>query len=138
RVSEADLTAFLTSIGLPVNSGPKVIAIANQKGGVGKTVTAVTLTAILADRGKRVLLVDCDPQASATAAIGFDQEQTYNHLYTLMRARIQKKLTPSLVQKTIQKLPGGERLLPSNIDLAKIEMDLVQATRREYVLQDVL
>lgn len=138
RVTEADLTAFLASIGVSTFSGPKIVAIANQKGGVGKTLTAVTLAALLADRGKRVLLVDCDPQASATAAIGFDQEQPYTHLYTLMHARIQKKLTSSLIQKTIRKLPGGEYLLPSHIDLARIEMDLVQATRREYVLQDAL
>ena len=138
RVAEADLSAYLASVGASVASGPKVIAIANQKGGVGKTVTAVTLTAVLADLGKRVLLVDCDPQASATAAIGFDQEQTYTHLYTLMKARIQKKLTPSLVQKAIRRLPGGEYLLPSHIDLARVEMDLAQATRREYVAQDVL
>lgn len=138
RIAEADLSAFLVSVGGADFSGPKIVAIANQKGGVGKTLTAVTLAAVLADRGKRVLLVDCDPQASATAAIGFDQEQPYTHLYTLMHARIQKKLTPALVHKTIQKLPGGEYLLPSHIDLARIEMDLVQATRREYVLQDVL
>jgi chromosome partitioning protein len=140
RVTEADVALFLKSIGAPISPdpGPKVIAIANQKGGVGKTLTAVTLTAILADYGQRVLLVDCDPQASATAAIGFDQEQPYSHLYTLMQARIQKRLTAPLAQKTIQQLPGGEFLLPSHIDLARIEMDLVQATRREYVLQDVL
>lgn len=138
RVAEADLSAYLASLGAHAALGPKVIAIANQKGGVGKTLTAVTLTAVLSDMGKRVLLVDCDPQASATAAIGFDQEQTYTHLYTLMHARIQKKLTPSLVHRTVQRLAGGECLLPSHIDLARIEMDLVQATRREYVLQDVL
>lgn len=138
RVTEADLSLYLASVGASVSSVPKIIAIANQKGGVGKTVTAVTLSAVLADLGKRVLLVDCDPQASATAAIGFNQEQSYTHLYTLMRARIQKKLSQVLVQKAVQKLPGGEFLLPSHIDLAKIEMDLMQATRREYVLQDVL
>jgi chromosome partitioning protein len=138
RVAEADLAAYLASLGAPVPSGPKVVAIANQKGGVGKTVTAVTLAAIFADMGKRVLLVDSDPQASATAAIGFNQEQPYTNIYNLMRARIVKKLTPQMVHKAIQRLPGGEDLLPSHIDLAKIEMDLVQATRREYVMQDVL
>lgn len=131
---------YLASVGVPtpMEVGPRIVAIANQKGGVGKTLTAVTLTGVLADQGKRVLLVDCDPQASATAAIGFDQEQPYVHLYTLMHARIQKKLTPALIQKAVQPLSGGEFLLPSHIDLAKIEMDLVQATRREYVIQDVL
>lgn len=138
RVTEADLGAFLESLGASIAPGPKIVAIANQKGGVGKTLTAVTLSAVLADMGKRVLLVDSDPQASATAALGFDQEQPYTHLYTLMRARIEKKLSVALIQKGIQKLQGGECLLPSHIDLAKIEMDLVQATRREYVLRDVL
>src|SRR6476469_4353763 len=114
RVAESDLSAYLASIGAPPAQGPKIVAIANQKGGVGKTLTAVTLTAVLADRGSRVLLVDCDPQASATAAIGFDQEQAYTHLYTLMNARITKKLTPALVQKAIQHLSGGEYLLPSH------------------------
>ncbi len=138
RIAEGDLTAYMASLGAPAAFGPKVIAVANQKGGVGKTLTAVTLAAVFADMGKRVLLVDCDPQASATAALGFNQEQPYTNIYNLMRARIQKKLTPQMVHKAIQRLPGGEDLLPSHIDLAKIEMDLVQATRREYVVQDVL
>src|SRR5262249_40106424 len=123
RVAESDLSAYFESVGVPAVSGTRVVAIANQKGGVGKTLTAVTLTAVLADMGRRVLLVDCDPQASATAAIGFDQERVYTHLYTLMKARIQKRLTPSLVQRAIERLPGGEYLLPSHIDLAKVEMD---------------
>src|SRR4051812_29953907 len=75
---------------------PQIIAIANQKGGVGKPTTAVALWALLNDRGYPTLLVDADPQASATLASGFDMRQDYFSLYPLMQGQMRGHLSPDL------------------------------------------
>lgn len=116
----------------------KIIAIANQKGGVAKTTTAVALVAAWVDQGRRALLVDCDPQASASAALGFDLERDYLSLYTLMsKARTRQ---PVAVAVVLAALPGGEALIPGHIDLALIDAELSanKILHREEILKDVL
>src|SRR5690242_11481313 len=112
----------------------QTIAIVNQKGGVAKTTTAVALAAALADTGRRVLLVDSDPQTSATLALGFDVSQPYANLYTAMHAALENR-TPALAVLAVQ----GFDLVPSHIDLASMEMELtVTLARREALLRRVL
>lgn len=114
----------------------RVIAVANQKGGVGKTTTAVALTAALADRGQRVALVDVDPQASAGAALGFDVTGTYTSLYDCMAGARSRYAIP--LHAACVSLAGGEHLYPSDIRLAELEAQLTQAVKREYILRDLL
>jgi chromosome partitioning protein len=116
-----------------------IIAFANQKGGVTKTTGAVATWAALNAQGVRCLLVDADAQASATAATGHDFSQEgeqYANLHTLMARRI-NGVRAVLPHTAIYTTAWGE-LLPSHIDLAAMELDLIRAVRREYIIRDVL
>lgn len=115
----------------------KIIAVCNQKGGVGKTVTTVNLGVGLARQGKRVLLVDVDPQGSLTASLGYHQpDRIEKTLSTVLGEIVQQK--PFNPADYILHQDEGVDLLPANIDLAMVEMNLVGVMGRETVLWELL
>ncbi len=118
----------------------RVVAIANQKGGVAKTTSTHALGVAMAERGKRVLLVDLDPQASLTWACGVDPDalQVSIHDVLLKRARAADAIVELPAPKPSGSKPGVLHLLPSTIDLAGAELNLLTKTGREYVLRKAL
>ena len=114
----------------------KTIAICNQKGGVGKTTTALNLGAGLAKAGERVLLVDADPQSDLTSALGIEGERLEKSLGNLMYL-VTQDYKP-VVNETIIHHEEGMDLIPSNLDLSSMESLLVNAMSREKVLTNLL
>jgi chromosome partitioning protein len=110
----------------------KVIAIANQKGGVGKTTTSVNLAATLAVLEKKVLLIDADPQANATSGLGIEVKLQKLGTYQLLEH------TAKVVETIISTNTPNLDLIPSHIDLVAIEIELVDKNKREYMLKKAL
>jgi chromosome partitioning protein len=109
-----------------------VIAILNQKGGVGKTTTSINLGTYLARSGKTVLLVDADPQGNTTSGLGVSKNNLQSTLYDVL-------FSPEPADKTIKEIgSGGLFLLPSNSELAAAEVELVATANREQKLKKVL
>jgi chromosome partitioning protein len=110
----------------------KIIAVANQKGGVGKTTTSINLAACLAKSGKKTLIIDIDPQGNTTSGIGINKREVNYSVYDLLINGID-------IKETILKTRYDNlNICPSNINLAGAEIELVDINKREYILKNVV
>ena len=110
----------------------RVISIANQKGGVGKTTTCINLSACLANMGKKVLTIDMDPQGNTTSGLGIVKDKLDVTLYSLLLGEV-------FIEQAIVKTPVENlSLIPSNMDLAGAEIELIAFEQREYILKKII
>ncbi len=110
----------------------KIIALANQKGGVGKTTTCINLASYVAVMGKKVLVLDLDPQGNATSGLGIDKTEDLKTIYDLISGdtNVEEVIKPTLIE--------GLDILPSTVDLAGAELDMVQMPQREKIIKGIL
>ena len=108
----------------------RIIAVANQKGGVGKTTTAINLAACLSVKGKKVLLIDMDPQGNTTSGVGVDKTELENSIYDLMIG--ESSIRNCILENVFEDMD----LIPTNVDLAAAEIELIGVERKEFILKD--
>ena len=110
----------------------RIIAVANQKGGVGKTTTAINLSACLAEKNKKVLTLDMDPQGNTTSGLGVDKNQAENTVYELILD--ESELSDCIYSSVMENLS----VIPSNINLSGAEIELIGFENKEYLLKSKL
>ena len=108
----------------------RIIAIANQKGGVGKTTTAINLSASLAAKKKKVLVIDTDPQGNTTSGFNIDKNNLDNTIYELILGEC------SIQDCLIRDIIPNITVLPSNVNLAAAEIELIGVEKKEYILKN--
>lgn len=108
----------------------RTIAIANQKGGVGKTTTSINLSAALAAKGNKVLVIDTDPQGNTTSGFGIDKNELDNTLYELILGEC------SIQECIIKDIIDRISIIPSNVNLAATEIELIGVDKKEYILRN--
>ena len=109
----------------------RIISFANQKGGVGKTTTCVNVSTFMALMGKKVLMIDLDPQGNATSNLGFSKDGKFNSIYQVMAE--EKTVQEAIYETNVKNLS----IIPSNIHLAGVEVELVYMNQREFVIKKI-
>ena len=113
----------------------RIIAIANQKGGVGKTTTSINLASALAEKGKKVLVIDTDPQGNTTSGFGIDKNEIDRTIYELM---IGECSIDEVITRNVVKGIDGVDIIPSNVNLAAVEIELIDSDNKEYILREAI
>ena len=110
----------------------RVIAVANQKGGVGKTTTAINLSACLAEKGQKVLAIDMDPQGNMTSGLGIDKDEVEKNIYDLMIGQV--GVEEVLQKEAIENLD----IIPTSIDLSAAEIELIGVDYKEFIIRNAI